>query len=436
MSKNKFKNKAKEEAQKEQTAPEENLTAEETAAEEPAAEESVSEGASEIIENTETVAEEPSSAEEESAVPEEPVQAPVEETEYSAAEGTDASLLSEFAPKPMNIPNVNLEREKKRQEKREKKRDQEKKKVEARKNRHKKAKRSTGQKIAAGIACFMLFLLMSVTMTAFITSLSIQAATSKYAFRIAVDNMDVAEIAIGSPDYRMLMDTFEMEESSGRAALVDMIRDNSNVLVTYGEIVSGIEGSSVESFLETQLKSAVDHLLLDKPYTPMTGEDIANVVKNSATLVRNLTGKILTEDDYINIAAYFENSGKLEDVSLRAVESTKLRKYTQYTRNLLSLPILGALLLLNILFIVLLIVLGRSSAHIPIGWAFIVSGIAVIVGGILFRPSHTVASAFLQTVLNRYCSFFTMTVTITAGVFAVVGALIFLIGNAANDRDE
>ena len=434
MSNKKSKKKAKVEAENKQAAPEENLIAEETT-EEPAVETSETEEASEMIENTEAAVEETAPAET-GDQPEEPAEAPVEETEYSAAEGTDASLLSEFAPKPMNIPNVNLEREKKRQERREKKRDLEKKKVEARKNRHKKAKRSTGQKIAAGIACFVLFMVMSVTMTAFISSLTIQAATSRYAFRLAVDNMDVAEITIGSPDYRALRDSFDMDESSGRAALVDMIRDNSNVLVTYGEIVSGIEGSGVESFLETQLKSAVDHLLLDKPYTPMTGEDIANVVKNSATLVRNLTGRILTDEDYSNIAAYFESGGKLDDVSIQAVESAQLRKYTPYTRNLLSLNILGALLLINILLIVLLVVLGRNSAHIPIGWAFIVSGIAVVVGGILFKPSHAVTSGFLQTVLNQYFSFFTMTVVIIAGIFAVVGALIFLIGNAANDRDE
>lgn len=376
-------------------------------------------------------------AEEVPAEAPEAAEAPAEaQEEYSAAEGTDASLLSEFAPKPMNIPNVDLEKEKKRQEKRDKNRDREKKKVEARKNRSKSKKISAGQKIAAGIASFVLFMVMTVTMTGLVSSLSVQMATSRYAFHLAVDNMDVAEIAIDSPDYQALGENFDMVKSSGRAALVDIIRDNSQVQVTYNEIVSSIERSDMESFIETNLKSAADYLLLDKPYTPVTGADIANVVNNSRRLVYSLTGKQLTEEDCAKVAAYFENSGKLEDVSLQNLSAVGLRQYTQYTRHLFSVKILGAILLLNILLIVLLVVLGRKTAHIPIGWAFILSGIAVIAGAILFKPAYVVRSGFLQTVLNNYFNFFTMAVIIIAGIFTVTGACVFLIGNAATDRDD
>ncbi len=364
-------------------------------------------------------------------------EAPASNGEYAAAEGTDANLLSEFAPKPMNIPNVDLEKEKKRQARRDKNRGREKKKVEARKNRGKKKKRlSTGQKVAAGIASFLIFIIMIGTMAGFISVLSVQLATSRYAISMAVSNMDVAEIPIETPNYPALSETFGMTVSSSRAALVDLIRDNSQVAVTYDEILKGLKSSDMESFLSRQLRSAKDYLLLDKPYTPVTGADIAAVVKNGATLVRNLTGIVLTEADYNNIAAYFDASGKLDGLSLRALSQTELRKYVPYTKRLLSLQVLGGLLLINILFIVLLCLLGRGSAHIPIGWSFILSGIAVVVGGILLRPSYAVASGFLQTVLNNYFTFFTATVVITAAAFTVVGAIVFLIGNAATDGDE
>ncbi len=358
------------------------------------------------------------------------------EGEYFAAEGTDANLLSEFAPKPMNIPNIDLEKEKRRQEKRKKHSGREKKKVEARKKRGKKKKRSAGQKVAAGFACFFLFLIMSAAMAGFVAALSVQTATSKYAFRLAVDNMDVAEIPIEIHDYQSLSSAFGMAPSSSRAALVDIIRDNSQVPVTYSEIISGINSSGLESFLENRLKSASDYLLLDKPYTPMTGTDIANVVKGGATLVRNLTGKVLTDADYSNVAAYFNAGGKLDDVSVQALNGTKLRSYTRYTKVLLSLNVLGALLLINIVLLILLLIIGRNSSHSPIGWAFIVGGLAVVVCAVLFRPSHTVASGFLQAVLNSYFSFFTGTVIVIAGIFAVIGAFIFLLGNAATEKDE
>ena len=197
-------------------------------------------------------------------------------------------------------------------------------------------------------------------------------------------NMDVAEIAIGGDvDYERL----GMKESSRRAALVDMLRDNGldGVTVTYSEIKSGIHSSGMEKFLSTGLKSASDYLLLDKPYVPVTGSDIAGVIREGATLVRNLTGRELSDEDYTEIVAYFDEGDKLDDVSLQALSSVKLREYTPYTKNLLSLNILGALLLINIMLIVVLVILGRAggSAHVPIGWGFIISGIAVILGGLL-----------------------------------------------------
>ena len=358
------------------------------------------------------------------------------EGEYSAAEGTDANLLSEFAPKPMNIPNVDLAKEKKRQEKRRKNRKKEKKRVENRKKRSGKGA-SAGQKVAMGIGSFFLFIILTATMAGLIAVLSVQIATSSYAFRIAVSNMDVAEISIGGvTDYERL----GMKESSRKAALVDMLRDNGldGVTVTYSEIKNGIHSSGMEKFLYTGLKSASDYLLLDKSYTSITGSDIAGVIRESATLVRNLTGRELGEEDYAEIAAYFDEGDKLDDVSLQAISSAKLRDYTPYTKNLLSLNILGALLLINIMLIVVLIILGRAtgSAHISIGWGFILSGIAVILGGIFFRPSYAVTSEFLQTVLNSYFNFFTTMVVVIAGIFTVVGALIFLVGNAATDKDE
>ena len=123
-------------------------------------------------------------------------------------------------------------------------------------------------------------------------------------------------------------------------------------------------------------------------------------------------------------------------MSVQALDGTELRKYTRYTKVILSLNVLGALILINIALLILLMVLGRSSSHIPIGWAFIVGGLAVVVGAVLFRPSHAVASGFLQTVLNGYFSFFTGTVIVIAGIFAVIGAFIFLLGNAATDKNE
>ncbi len=357
---------------------------------------------------------------------------PAEAGEYSAAEGTDASLLSEFAPKPMNIPNVNLEKEKKKQEKRKQNHSKEIKKVESRKNRGKK-KMSAGRRFAAAFASFLLFIVLTGFMTGFIGVFSTQIATSDYAFRLSVKNMDIAEITIGSiDDYERL----GMRECSKKAALVDIFRDNSDVVVTYKEIISSIKSSSVENFIAGEMKEASDHLLLGREYTPVTGNDISMVIKENATLVRNLTGRVLTDEDYANIASYFEEYGHLEDVSLEAVDSTALSKYTQYTRRLMSVKILAALLLMCIFLIVLICVVGRGYAHIPLGWSFILSGVFVVVAGILFRPSFAVNTAFLSTVLKTYFNFFSTTVIVIASIFTVIGAFIFLVGNASAEHDD
>ncbi|MGN1098554.1 MAG: hypothetical protein ACI4SS_06635 [Clostridia bacterium] len=369
---------------------------------------------------------------EEAEVKTEEETAAASEKEYSAAEGTDASLLSDFAPKPMNIPNVDLEKEKKKQEKRKQNRSKEVKKVEARKNRGKK-KQSVGRKIAAGVASFLIFIVLTAAMTGFISILSVQTVTSKYAFRMAVRNMDIAEITVGSVSD---CERLGMNKCSSKAALVDIIRDNSSVSITYKEIISAIRGSGVEDFLAGEMKAASDHLLLGKDYEAVTGSEIAAVIKDNSTLVRNLTGRILTDEDYTNIAAYFEEYGNMEDISAASIDETWLSQYTQYTKHLMSLKILGAVMLICIMLIVLLCVVGRGSAHVPLGWSFILSGIAVILTSIFFRPSYAVNTRFLQTVLDSYFNFFTTAVIVIAGIFTVIGAFIFLIGNASSDSED
>lgn len=363
---------------------------------------------------------------------EEKAEEPKSEAEYSAAEGTDASLLSEFAPKPMNIPHVDLEKEKKKQEKRKQNQGKEKKKVEARKNKGKK-KRSKGKKIAAGIAAFFIFVALTAAMTGLISILSVHITTGEYAFRAAVKNSDIAEITIGSVrNYERL----GMNKCSGESALVDIIKDNSDVSVTYKEIISSVRSSSVNDFLAGEMKAAADYLLSDKPYTAVTGSEIASVIKDNSTLVRNLTGRTLTDEDYTAVSAYFEEYGNMSEISAEALDGTLLKGQSKYVKHLMSLKILGALLLLCILLIILLCVVSRGTAHVPLGWSFILSGIAVILGAVFFRPSYSVSSRFLQTLLNNYFNFFTTAVIIIAGVFAVIGAFIFLIGNASSDSDN
>lgn len=352
--------------------------------------------------------------------------------DYSAAEGTDAQLLSEFAPKPIKIPNVDLKKEKKKQDKRRKNRGKEAKKVEARKNKGRR-RRSTGQKVAIGVAGFLLFLLLSVSMTGFISVLATQTATSEYAFRLSVRNMDVSEIALGGIENP---DLLGLDRSSSAAALIDIIRDNSDNVITYQEINSGLRSSGLEAFLAGRMKAASDYLLKGKSYQNLTGNEIADVIRQSSTLVNNLTGRALTAEDYTTIAAYFNEYGSLSDVSQAALDETRLHRYTNITRHLTSLPILGALLLVSIVLIILMCIICRENTYLPLGWSFIVSGIAVVLAAIFFRPSFSVGTAFLQTVLNKYFAFFTTAIIVIAGVFTVVGAFIFLIGNASSDHDE
>ncbi|MCH5188122.1 MAG: hypothetical protein J1F63_06935 [Oscillospiraceae bacterium] len=352
--------------------------------------------------------------------------------EYSAAEGTDAQLLSEFAPKPINIPNIDLEKEKKKQEKRKKNRGKEVKKVQARKNKRGK-KKTAGQKAVVAIAGFVLFVLMTAALAGFISVLSVQTATSEYAFRLAVRNMDVPEITIGGIQNTEVLG---LERSPSNAALIDIIRDNSDVLVTYREINSAIRGSGVERFIADRLKAASDYLLRGKSYNDLTGDEIAAVIRENSTLVQNLTGRVLTAEDYEVISEYFETYGDLGAVSRRALDETRLSRYTDISRHLTSLVILGAMLLICLVLLILICVICRESTYLPLGWSFILSGVMVILAAIFFRPSHTVSTQFLQIVLDSYFSFFTAAVIIIAGIFTVIGAFIFLIGNASADHDD
>ncbi len=359
---------------------------------------------------------------------------PAKENTYSAAEGTDARLLSEFAPKPIKIPNVDLEKEKKKQDKRRQNRDKEAKKVEVRKNKtKKKKKRSAGQKALVGIAGFLLFVLLSVSTAGFVGVLSLQAVTSNYAFRLSVKSMDVPEIAIGGIEN---YDELGLVKSSSNAALVDIIRDNSDVVVTYNEINSSLRSSTLESFISERLKNASDYLLKGESYDELTGSDVADVIKENSTLVRNLTGRVLSEEDYTAIADYFDNTVGMEAVSRSAIDASPISGYKDTVRHIMSLRTLAALLLITVVLIILMCIVCRESAYLPLGWSFIVGGIAVILGAIFFRPSYSQGALFLQSVLNGYFSFFTAAIIIIAGVVAVIGALIFLIGNASGDRDD
>lgn len=354
------------------------------------------------------------------------------EQEYSAAEGTDASLLSEFAPKPINIPNVDLEKEKKKQEKRRQQRDKEVKKVAARKSKSSK-KASMGKKVAVGIAGFLLFVLLTGAMTGLISVVSLHASTSKLAFKTAVRNMEVQEISLGRiKNY----DELGLVKSSSNAALIDIIRDNSDVAVTYKEINSAVRSSGVDDFIAENMKNAVDYLLKGTSYEPITEEDIVGEIRSNATLVRNLTSKELTDEDYSAIAAHFAQDGNLEEISREALDKTPLRSYTDMTRHAMSMTILGALLLLALALIIVICVVCRGSSYIPVGWAFIVSGILVVLAAVLFAPVYGVSSPFLQTVIDRYFSFFKTSVIVSGAIFTVIGAIIFLVGSGTADRDE
>ncbi len=364
-----------------------------------------------------------------------------DEKEYSAAEGTDASLLSEFAPKPMNIPNIDLEKEKRRQEKRSQNRKKQTKKVEARKKRSRK-KASVGRKILVGLTSFLLFLVLSVTMTGLISVLSVQLATSKSAVRYSVKNMNIAsEVAVGSVDDSggYLEGIVDTSKISDRTALVDIIRDNAQGSITYGQIISTFRSSSVETMVADKVKAAADYLLMGKKYVDPTGQEIAALIRENSTHIRSLTGRSLTEEDYTRIAAHYDNDASLGDISAYSLSQTKLGGYTHITRHIFSVKILAALLLINILLIILLCILTKKTAHIPVGWAFIVSGILVVVGAVFYRPLNmlnSVSSLFAQTVINNYCSFFTTATIIVGGVFAVIGAFIFLVGNASSGYED
>lgn len=357
---------------------------------------------------------------------------PDEGDDYSAAEGTDARLLSEFAPKPIDIPNVNLEKEKKKQEKRRKNRVKDAKKVAVRKSKKNK-KRSKAQKAVFGIISFILFLILTVSMTGFISVLSVQTATSRYAFTIAVKNMDTPNITIGEIKDN---DALGIVKSSRRGALVDIIRDNSNLAITYKDITSALRSSDMEEFLADRMKSAADYLLRGGEYSDLTGSEIADVIKSGSTVVSNLTGRVLTDEDYAAIAEHFDTYGRLDQVSRDALSRTVISEYTPEISKVMSLPVLGGLLLLVLALIILLCIFCRESTYLPMGWSFILSGLAVVAAAILFRPSYNVASEFLESVISSYFGFFTVAVIIIAAVFTVVGALIFLIGNAAADKTD
>lgn len=355
-----------------------------------------------------------------------------DEEEYSAAEGTDASLLSEFAPKPINIPNVDLEKEKKNQEKRRQKRDKEVKKVEARKNKGTK-KKSKGKKIAVGIAGFLLFVLLTGTMTGLIGVLAMQVSTSKLAVSAAVRGMDVQEIPLGRiRNY----DELGLVRSSSNAALIDIIRDNSDVNVTYREIKSALKSSGMEEFIAENIKSATDYLLKGSDYVGVTGKDIAKLIEENETLVRNLTNRNLTKEDYTAIENHFEQDGNLEEISRETLDKTALGKYTHITRHAMSLTTLGALLLLALALIIATCVVCGKSAYIPSGWAFIISGILIVLCAIFVPLTFSVSAPMLSSVINSYFSFFRTAVIVTGAVFTFAGAVVFLVGSVTSERDD
>lgn len=336
------------------------------------------------------------------------------------------AFISDFAPEPIVIPNYNAEKEHKKRRK-EKARDQKK------LSQRRKKTRRVVRKILFAARCILMFALLFAVMTATLTSLLVRVNTSEYAVENSIKNNNPETFVIGKIDDPTALN---IKKSSSRAAITDILRDNARGTITYADIKQAVSKSSYDEFIAKQAHGVIAYLLYGEAYGGVRGKDVAKVMRDNISYIKLVTEIELGESACDEFGAYVDKSSALDEIKPAALSKTKAAQYTQTTTVAFSLMVLVCLAVAMMLLILVTAAACSGKAHTVIGWSGMLSGLAVGIGGFMFKPSFAAKSLFVRDVFNALLRSFHRTAVFYGAVMFGISLLILLIGHAMSDSDE
>lgn len=344
-------------------------------------------------------------------------------------EEVEKEIMEEFAPKPIDIPNYNKEKE-------QLKRAKVKKKQKVKNSKKNKKRRKIIRKIFTVVSAVLLFLLLVVLGTATVASLTIRVNTTEFALEDAIRNSRPESYIIGNIGEE-LREELILAESSERAGLADIIKDNSKstVKTTYAEIEKEVRTSTYPAFLAGITSRVINYYLYGGEYVPVTQKEITNAIYKNSSKIDFLTGRKLFENNCNTIAKSIMKSEVVKGLSKESLDKQKSAEITGITSAILSFPILIGMVLALILMIVFVIIVCSGYAHKIIGFAIMVSGALSGVAGFIYRPLFNTSSAFIKCVVDAITGYFNKNALIYGAVVFVIGLLVVLIGSAIADRE-
>jgi len=346
-----------------------------------------------------------------------------EEKEVSVKE----EIISEFAPAPINIPNYDKEKEMRKVQKANAKK---------KKQRSKKAKKRKRiiRKILVTVRTVMLFVLLFAVATSVIASLTVRMNTSEYSIENTIRDSNPELFVVGkiqSPE------KINLKMSSSKASIIDILKDNSLLLVTYGEIKKAVDLSSYPSYVASVAHDIVRYYLYGEPVEKITASDLQQVLyDNASSYIKPITGIEIGESACRDMAKYIVESDAIKELSEEKLASQSAARYTAITSIAFSTAILLLLVVAFIALLVLVVIFCKGFWHKIIGGAIISAGAVVGVAGYLFKPAFIAKSAFVDCVLSAIVKGFNNSALIYAAVAVLIGVLVVLTGKALNDEDD
>lgn len=358
------------------------------------------------------------------------IQAEVEAAETTAEnkEGKTAQeeFISEFAPEPIKIPKYNKEKEMRKVEKANEKNRK-------RKTKKSKKRRRLLRKIVFVTRSILLFVLLVTVVSLTVSSLLVKMNTSQYSVKSAIRSSSPETFVVGKIKNPSKIN---LKTSSQHAAVADVLRDNSLIIVTYADIKQAVLKSTYPDFVANVAHDIINYYIYGHAYEGVTGKDISESVLENVSYIKLVTGVELGESACNDIGKYAAKSKAVKELSQENLAAQPAAAYTHITSVMFSTMVLVCLVIALMLLMVLTVIGCRGFAHKMIGWAAIVSGLLTGVAGFLFKPMFKPGSEFVKCVVNAITTTFNQSALIYGAISLLVGVLVILIGKAMNDDEE
>lgn len=350
----------------------------------------------------------------------------VQNEENTVKNDAESEFISEFAPEPIKIPNYNKEKEMEKVKKAKEK----KKKRNSKKSRR---RRKLIRRIVFVARTVLLFVILFAVLTVTLSTLLVKMNTSEYSVKSAIRTSEPESFVVGRIKNPAKLN---IKESSSRASVADIVRDNSMIAITYADIEQAVLKSSYPEFVSDVAHRILEYYIYGTPVKEITGKDISSVMLENVSYIKLVTGTELGDSACNSFGNYIVKSKAFKEITPEKLAKQEAAKYIPVTSVVFSMAALISMVVALMLLLVITILSCNRFAHKMVGWATILSGLTVGVIGFLFKPMFSASSEFVTCVLDALVLSFNQSALIFGGIVMAVGLIVILIGRAMNDDDD